>query len=385
MTTQIDTTTHDTDTPPGLDTGKPRRRRLVSWTAAAVLAAGLAGGTLAVADPFAAPTLDSVGRVDGSAALIAVVAQDDQVVAYVCDGPAGLGERFAGPADGDHAELRSPRGATLRVDLRDGASQGTFTAAGGVPQHFATVPATGTAGWYAAQGPTGGGYTAGWVELGDGTQTGTLRRTGGSDGTSESAPRAAREQQGSADRNGEERAGREGSSSRAAARGQGDHRAAGRGGGRGEDAPRLHHRPAHRPANGNPGVVRPGPRPGEGGGLVQGPGADGIAGQRDPGRGQPGSLPGNGNPGVVPPQQPSPDGSLLAEPEQRGPGVVKEPAPGGAGPAEDPCPRCHAGDFQHPELAPLSTLDSGDTTEIAGIGVVTAERVDTQDIARLPR
>jgi hypothetical protein len=157
------------------------RRYFTRWAVATFTVASVALGAISCAAGPAPMALDTVGRVDGSAALVAVIAKEDQVLAYVCDGDTGVGERFAGTMTGGHAELRSPGGALLSVDLRPGAAEGTFTADGAAPAHFVTTAATDDeAGYFTAEGPSiGDGFSAGWVELGDGTQTGVQSDGGG--------------------------------------------------------------------------------------------------------------------------------------------------------------------------------------------------------------
>jgi hypothetical protein len=93
--------------------GRSGHRRARVLTVAAVSAALLTGACSADLDPGAAAEVapifpvDAVGRLAGSQALVAIVAGTDDVVAYVCDGPLGLGERFAGPSS-RQAALRSP-------------------------------------------------------------------------------------------------------------------------------------------------------------------------------------------------------------------------------------------------------------------------------------
>jgi len=157
-----------------------RRRRttlLVVLAVFAVLAAvmGTVSATMKPAPPGAPPRLvDSVGRVDGSTALVAVLAQGDQVSAYVCDGDAATGERFSGTLLGDRAVLHSDGGAQLTVDVTDGGAAGTFTPVGAVAAlPYRTTPSTGQAGWYTAEAAAADGpVVANWVVLSDGTQTG---------------------------------------------------------------------------------------------------------------------------------------------------------------------------------------------------------------------
>ncbi|MDN5932501.1 MAG: hypothetical protein L0I24_15785 [Pseudonocardia sp.] len=135
----------------------------------------------AVPDPAAAVAsvsgVESVGRVAGTGALVAVVTDGDRVVAYVCDGPAGLGERFFGTLDGDRAVLRSDGGAELDLTVARGGASGSFTAAGGTPTAFTTTAVSGDAGLFLADGIVDGEVLgAGWIVLADGTQTGTETR-----------------------------------------------------------------------------------------------------------------------------------------------------------------------------------------------------------------
>jgi hypothetical protein len=144
----------------------------------ALLAAAGIAGALATAGTFhdAGPpgTLDSVGKVDGTTALVAVLASGDAVEAYVCDGDTDTGERFSGSLRDGRALLRSPGGAQLDLALTGTGASGTFTAAGATSAHpFRTEPSTGPAGWYAARATAADGPAAGnWVVLADGTQTG---------------------------------------------------------------------------------------------------------------------------------------------------------------------------------------------------------------------
>jgi hypothetical protein len=104
------------------------RRHPVRWAVATLAVSTVVLGTVACSAAPAAIALDTVGKVGGSTALVAVVAADDKLIAYVCDGGAALGERFAGTAAGGHADLSSASGAQLVVDLAADAAEGTFTA-----------------------------------------------------------------------------------------------------------------------------------------------------------------------------------------------------------------------------------------------------------------
>ncbi len=175
------------------------------WPAVAALAsavviafAGAACTAASAADPVpAVPQVDSVGRVDGSNALIALVADADEVVAYVCDGEIALGERFRGTLVDGRGELRSAGGATLVVALSGDAASGTFTPVGGTPLAFTTTAAKADAGLYFADGQTAAGpYAAGWVVLADGTQTGTAAAVGARPAVKSAAPRLTLERDG---------------------------------------------------------------------------------------------------------------------------------------------------------------------------------------------
>ena len=159
----------------------PRRYRtvllLVLVAALAVVGAimGAVSGASGDEPQHAPPRLvDSVGHVDGSTALVAVLAHGDEVTAYVCDGDTTTGERFSGTLLGDRAVLHSAGGAQLAVDVTEGAATGIFTPAGATAgQAFTTTPSTGSAGWYTAEAVAADGpVAANWVVLADGTQTG---------------------------------------------------------------------------------------------------------------------------------------------------------------------------------------------------------------------
>lgn len=147
------------------------------------------GGAPTAAATVAPEAVEVVGRIPGTGALVAVVAAGDEVVAYVCNGDT-LGERFFGTRNGDRAVLRAGDGSTVALTFVGGAVSGRFTRSGGdVPVSFTTEPATGDAGLYLADGVVDGHtYGAGWIVLGDGTQTGTAVR----DGETRTAPRLVR-------------------------------------------------------------------------------------------------------------------------------------------------------------------------------------------------
>ena len=172
-----------TTTPPEPTRTAPRGRRTVLLLVAALAvlvgilgaACGAQGGRPGDTPSGAPPRLvDSVGHIDGSTALVAVLARGDEVTAYVCDGDTTTGERFSGALLGDRAVLHSASGAQLTVDVTGGSATGIFTPAGATAgQAFATVPSTGPAGWYAAEAVAADGpVSANWIVLADGTQTG---------------------------------------------------------------------------------------------------------------------------------------------------------------------------------------------------------------------
>ncbi len=125
----------------------------------------------------------SVGRLTGGSfdGLVGVVSNGTDVVAYVCDGDTGAGERFAGTLDAaGRAELRSEGGAVLALTVAGTGAGGSFIPAGQTtPIAFTTTAATGDAGVYLADGETDGvRWGAGWVVLADGTQEGAARENG---------------------------------------------------------------------------------------------------------------------------------------------------------------------------------------------------------------
>jgi hypothetical protein len=123
----------------------------------------------------------SVGRLSAPSGLVGVVANGSEVVAYVCDGELGIGERFAGTLDPTgRAELTSATGAVLTVTIAGTEAEGTFRpTAGAAPIAFTTTAATGEAGVYLADGMAEGvRWGAGWVVLSDGTQDGSARENG---------------------------------------------------------------------------------------------------------------------------------------------------------------------------------------------------------------
>jgi hypothetical protein len=346
-------------------TSATTRRSLARWAVSTLAVTGIAlGGVACTAapDPLAASTLDTVGHLDGSAALVAVVAGEGTIAAYVCDGDTALGERFTGTVQGNHAELRSANDALLLVDLGQDATTGTFITAGRPPQHFTTTAATtDEAGYFTAEGPTPGGtFSAGWIELDDGTQTGVVA---GEDGGRRHKDRA----------------------------------------------PRLHHHrkpgTAGRPATGNPGPIPPDGVIADPGGTVTlpdegrgvptgtrvgdslgvGPGPGGIETLPDEGRGVPtgtrvgdqlGVVPGPGGTATLPDEgRGDPTGTRVGDSLAVGSGGTETVPDEGRG------DRLRSG----PPAAVTGTVDEPGA-QVAGVGPVAARRVVPTELKiRRPR
>jgi len=129
-----------------------------------------AGNTAAATQPALAG--EFVGRVDGSDAFVAVVADGERLFAFVCDGTddgAGVWEWFRGTLDGDHAQLTNAAGQTLVVELAGDAVLGSVTFADGVAYPFVTEAAIGDAGLYRLDETLGDrAVVGGWIVLNDG-------------------------------------------------------------------------------------------------------------------------------------------------------------------------------------------------------------------------
>lgn len=122
-----------------------------------------------------------VGHVDGTDAFVAVVAGGGRVVAYVCDGDAGVGEWFAGEAESDDAfSLTAPSGAAITARDDAGAWAGSVTLADGTTHSFSAVPADGDAGLYRVESAeaTRDGIEAGWIVDNEGALRGFHRVRG---------------------------------------------------------------------------------------------------------------------------------------------------------------------------------------------------------------
>ena len=116
-----------------------------------------------------------VGKVDGSDAFIALVAQKNgEVTASVCDG-ASISEWFRGSADGDTLELASKSGAHLAADLAADSINGSFTPSGGSSLDFIASAVTEPAGLYRAEQTIDGvDYVGGWIVLPGGEERGSI-------------------------------------------------------------------------------------------------------------------------------------------------------------------------------------------------------------------
>jgi hypothetical protein len=157
---------------------KGRRVAAIGGLAVAVLtAAGYAAHRTDGAGPLLG-RIDSVGRVDGAAALVAVVADGREVTAVVASTSSAIAEHFNGDLVGDTARMRTADGASMVVRIAGTGAHGVVTAPDGANATFTTTANTGL---YTAAGATAEGtYDATWVVLGDGTQAGTLHERSGS-------------------------------------------------------------------------------------------------------------------------------------------------------------------------------------------------------------
>lgn len=106
-----------------------------------------------------------VGRVAGSDAFVAIVANGADVMAYVCDGK-NLAQWFKGQRQGSAIELTTEDGARLTVNMTSSAgtgslrqASGTFRAANGEERRFDTAATTtlDRAGLYRGAGVVDGG------------------------------------------------------------------------------------------------------------------------------------------------------------------------------------------------------------------------------------
>lgn len=119
-----------------------------------------------------------VGQVDGTNAFAAVVAGGGHVVAYVCDGEAGIAEWFSGDTgDAGSFALTSASGATLNG--REGSDRitGDLDLGDGTSHRVVLERAAPGAGLYRVEDPAADrdGVRAGWIVDNDGDQRGSLR------------------------------------------------------------------------------------------------------------------------------------------------------------------------------------------------------------------
>ena len=130
------------------------------------------------ATPYAAgpARANYAGKVTGGGATIAIVVDDGQVIAYICNGST-IDAWFSGPVgSGSKITLTGKNNATLTASYGVGEMTGNVTAHGtnfdfGVD----TVSKSSGAGLYRTTAKVGGQTVkAGWIVLDDGTQTGSL-------------------------------------------------------------------------------------------------------------------------------------------------------------------------------------------------------------------
>ena len=159
-----------------------------------LLLAAVAGVLFLSSEPLAVrsgaaqppPARVFVGALADSDALIAVVLDGRQVLAYVCDGTAAGVDTwgwFAGEAEAPQLTLVATNGAVLLVDLSGETPSGTVINRTGHQHGFGTEAARAPAGLWRAQGLVAGQpVLAAWVVLNDGSQRGAQVR-GGTVGT----------------------------------------------------------------------------------------------------------------------------------------------------------------------------------------------------------
>ena len=130
------------------------------------------------ATPYAAgpARANYAGKVTGGGATIAIVVDNGQVIAYICNGST-IDAWFSGPVgSGSKITLTGKNNATLTASYGVGEMTGNVTAHGtnfdfGVD----TVSKSSGAGLYRTTAKVGGQtIKAGWIVLDDGTQTGSL-------------------------------------------------------------------------------------------------------------------------------------------------------------------------------------------------------------------
>lgn len=186
----------------------PLRDRLRRFLPSGLLAASaliLAFATSCDSDSTGPEPLvrESVGKASGLNAYVAIVVLkavtegQTEVVAYVCNGPTGLGpggpaEFFQGLASANAVDLRSEDGdARLRATLSETGAEGTIELAGGTTLTFTTSSAAGAnpAGFYLLSlyadgqqlGNSWGGKRIEFQSLADGTSKGRVILPDGSE------------------------------------------------------------------------------------------------------------------------------------------------------------------------------------------------------------
>jgi hypothetical protein len=123
------------------------------------------------------------GDVDGTRALLGLVASDEEVVAYVCDGTVdgvGLAQWFRGAVAPDMSFDIEANGARLEGALASDAARGTFTGTDGLAHTFELGSARGENGLY-RDDVSHEDYVGGWI-IEDGELRGAVRSV--RDGTS---------------------------------------------------------------------------------------------------------------------------------------------------------------------------------------------------------
>ncbi len=124
-----------------------------------------------VAPATSGPRGSWAGRLDGTEAFVAVVADGTQIAAYICDsGP--IAEWFFGAATGSDLTLVSSTGATLALSLADASApaSGVLRLSDGATHAFQATPSTTPVLFRADAESDQGRQIAGWIQIGTETR-----------------------------------------------------------------------------------------------------------------------------------------------------------------------------------------------------------------------
>ncbi len=132
-------------------------------------------GVLFAPGAHATGAINTVGRVSGSDAFIAVVSTGSKAMAYVCDG-LKIALWFTGAVkQGGLFESKNTSGVRLIANLSARSVVGTLELEAGRPLGFRAEPIEGTAGLYRSRTMiSGSSYVGGWIVLPNGEQRGNV-------------------------------------------------------------------------------------------------------------------------------------------------------------------------------------------------------------------